>query len=54
VDALEGRAVQVVLADAAISGIARGVDEDGALRVETADGVRRFVSGEASLRLIEG
>jgi BirA family biotin operon repressor/biotin-[acetyl-CoA-carboxylase] ligase len=53
-DALEGRAVQVVLADAAIAGIARGVDEDGALRVETPDGVRRFVSGEASLRLIEG
>ncbi|HEX3847560.1 MAG TPA: biotin--[acetyl-CoA-carboxylase] ligase [Steroidobacteraceae bacterium] len=53
-DALEGRAVQVVLADSAISGIARGVDEDGALLVETQAGVRRFVSGEASLRVIEG
>jgi BirA family biotin operon repressor/biotin-[acetyl-CoA-carboxylase] ligase len=53
-DALSGRPVQVVLADAVISGTARGVDQEGALLLETGDGVRRFVSGEASLRVIEG
>jgi BirA family transcriptional regulator, biotin operon repressor / biotin---[acetyl-CoA-carboxylase] ligase len=52
-DALEGREVQVVLADSAVSGVARGVDDDGALLVQTRAGVRRFVSGEASLRVTE-
>jgi BirA family biotin operon repressor/biotin-[acetyl-CoA-carboxylase] ligase len=53
-DALAGRPVRVLLADHGICGRARGVDRDGALLLETEDGVRRFVSGEASLRLIEG
>jgi BirA family biotin operon repressor/biotin-[acetyl-CoA-carboxylase] ligase len=46
--------VQVLLADKCLNGTARGVDRDGALLLETASGVQRFVSGEASLRLIEG
>lgn len=33
-----------------LRGIARGVADDGALLVETAEGVRRFVAGEVSLR----
>ena len=49
-----GRPAQVLLADTAISGTARGVDEEGALLLETGDRVQRFVSGEASLRVIEG
>jgi BirA family biotin operon repressor/biotin-[acetyl-CoA-carboxylase] ligase len=53
-DALAGRPVRVLLADKGCCGRARGVDRDGALLLETEDGVRRFVSGEASLRLIEG
>jgi BirA family biotin operon repressor/biotin-[acetyl-CoA-carboxylase] ligase len=53
-DALSGRPARVVLADTAISGTARGVDHEGALLLETEWGARRFVSGEASLRLIEG
>lgn len=53
-DALGGRPVRVLLADDAVCGRARGVDRDGALLLETGDGVRRFVSGDASLRLIEG
>jgi BirA family biotin operon repressor/biotin-[acetyl-CoA-carboxylase] ligase len=53
-DALGGRPVRVLLTDQAVCGRARGVDRDGALLLETEDGVRRFVSGEASLRLIEG
>jgi BirA family biotin operon repressor/biotin-[acetyl-CoA-carboxylase] ligase len=53
-DALRGRPVRVLLADRVISGTARGVDGDGALLLDTGDGVQRFVSGEASLRAIEG
>jgi BirA family biotin operon repressor/biotin-[acetyl-CoA-carboxylase] ligase len=53
-DALSGRAVRVLSGGSAISGTARGVDSDGALLLETPDGVRRFVSGEASLRVDEG
>ena len=53
-DALSGRPARVVLAETAIAGTARGVDEQGALLLETGVGMQRFVSGEASLRLIEG
>jgi len=53
-DALNGRPAQVQLADTAISGTARGVDLEGALLLETGDRMQRFVSGEASLRVIEG
>jgi BirA family biotin operon repressor/biotin-[acetyl-CoA-carboxylase] ligase len=53
-DALSGRPARVVLAETAISGTACGVDEQGALLLETGVGMQRFVSGEASLRLIEG
>lgn len=35
----------------ALSGICAGVDEDGALLLRTADGLRRVLSGEVSLRL---
>jgi BirA family biotin operon repressor/biotin-[acetyl-CoA-carboxylase] ligase len=53
-DGLNGRAAQVVVGESAVSGIARGVDADGALLLETKERMQRFVSGEASLRLIHG
>jgi BirA family biotin operon repressor/biotin-[acetyl-CoA-carboxylase] ligase len=53
-DALIGRAVRVLQGETAIAGIARGVDGDGALLLETPHGMRQFVSGETSLRVIEG
>jgi len=53
-DALSGRPVRVLLGRTAISGTARGVDQEGALLLDTGDRVQRFVSGEASLRVIEG
>jgi BirA family transcriptional regulator, biotin operon repressor / biotin---[acetyl-CoA-carboxylase] ligase len=53
-DGLYGRAAQVVVGESAVSGIARGVDADGALLLETKERMQRFVSGEASLRLIHG
>ncbi len=53
-DALSGRPARVLLAETTISGTARGVDQEGALLVDTGDRVQRFVSGEVSLRGIEG
>jgi BirA family biotin operon repressor/biotin-[acetyl-CoA-carboxylase] ligase len=53
-DGLSGRAAQILVGETAIAGIARGVDSDGALLLETGDGMQRFVSGEASLRLAGG
>jgi BirA family transcriptional regulator, biotin operon repressor / biotin---[acetyl-CoA-carboxylase] ligase len=53
-DGLNGRPAQVIVGQNSILGIARGVDADGALLLETPDRVQRFVSGEASLRLTDG
>jgi BirA family transcriptional regulator, biotin operon repressor / biotin---[acetyl-CoA-carboxylase] ligase len=53
-DALSGRPARVLLGGTTISGTARGVDQDGALLLDTGGRVQRFVSGEASLRVIEG
>jgi BirA family transcriptional regulator, biotin operon repressor / biotin---[acetyl-CoA-carboxylase] ligase len=50
-DALRGRAVNVSAADGNARGIARGIDLHGALMVETPQGVRRFISGDVSVRL---
>jgi BirA family biotin operon repressor/biotin-[acetyl-CoA-carboxylase] ligase len=50
-DAMDGREAQVVVGETARRGIARGVDLEGALLLETGEGMQRFVSGEASLRL---
>jgi len=53
-DALHGRPALVVVGEKSTVGIARGVDLDGALLLETGDGMQRFFSGEASLRLTQG
>jgi BirA family biotin operon repressor/biotin-[acetyl-CoA-carboxylase] ligase len=49
-DALLDRAVDVHGATRTMSGIAAGIDADGALRVRTAHGVQRFLSGDVSVR----
>jgi BirA family transcriptional regulator, biotin operon repressor / biotin---[acetyl-CoA-carboxylase] ligase len=53
-DALNGRPVYLQLGEKRAAGIARGADFDGALLLELDGRLQRFVSGEASLRLIEG
>jgi BirA family transcriptional regulator, biotin operon repressor / biotin---[acetyl-CoA-carboxylase] ligase len=53
-DALRGRPARVLLAQGAVEGIARGVDEDGGLLLEHGGNVDKFIAGEASLRLIAG
>jgi BirA family biotin operon repressor/biotin-[acetyl-CoA-carboxylase] ligase len=51
-DALRGRPVTVSGAgvEDAVKGVARGIDLDGALLVETPQGLRRFMSGDVSVR----
>ncbi len=50
-DFARGQAVQMIQDDTPVlDGIADGIDADGALRVRSAHGLRRFVQGECSLR----
>jgi BirA family biotin operon repressor/biotin-[acetyl-CoA-carboxylase] ligase len=42
--------VQVEQGGSLRSGLARGIDDSGALMVETSDGMTRFFSGDVSLR----
>jgi BirA family transcriptional regulator, biotin operon repressor / biotin---[acetyl-CoA-carboxylase] ligase len=49
-DALRGRMVNVLAGDDSARGLARGVDIGGALLVETSEGLKKFVSGEVSVR----
>jgi BirA family transcriptional regulator, biotin operon repressor / biotin---[acetyl-CoA-carboxylase] ligase len=49
-DALRGRMVTIHSGDLTEKGLARGVDIGGALLVETPQGLKKFVSGEVSVR----
>ncbi len=49
-DSLHGAAVRIVQGSGAIEGTARGVDPDGALRLERDGRIERYVSGDVSLR----
>ena len=49
-DALAGRAVMVDADGGAVSGHARGIDVEGALCVQTREGLRRFITGDVSVR----
>jgi BirA family biotin operon repressor/biotin-[acetyl-CoA-carboxylase] ligase len=51
-DALSGKAVRVSFDAGSVSGHARGIDLDGALRVQTRDGVQRFMTGDVSVRTV--
>ncbi len=50
-DALSGQEVRVDNAGEVTRGVARGIDAHGALLVETHEGIRRFISGEVSVRI---
>lgn len=52
-DALRGRQIDVHTTEGVTRGLARGIDLHGALMVETLQGVRRFVSGEVTVRAVE-
>jgi len=50
-DALRGRPVEVKAVEGSTSrGLARGIDVHGALMVETPQGIRRFISGDVTVR----
>lgn len=49
-DAFRDKAVSLLDAGKRVAGVERGVDDLGALLVDTASGRRRFVSGDVSLR----
>jgi len=50
-DVYDGKAIQLLLGDHTIQGVHRGIDEAGALLVETTDGIKAYHGGEVSLRL---
>ncbi len=49
-DALRGRPVTVQAPDGTTKGLARGIDLHGALLVETPQGLKKFISGDVSVR----
>lgn len=50
-DYFNGKAVRVLMGEQVIQGTARGIDEQGALLLELADGtIKRYLGGEVSLR----
>ena len=51
-DALAGKAVVVSSESGSVTGHARGIDVDGALCVQTRDGLQRFVTGDVSVRAV--
>lgn len=50
-DLVAGRAVALHSHEKTVTGVAAGVDGEGALLLRTAQGVKRFVSGDVSLRV---
>jgi BirA family transcriptional regulator, biotin operon repressor / biotin---[acetyl-CoA-carboxylase] ligase len=51
-DALAGKAVVVSSEAGSVTGHARGIDIDGALCLQTRDGLQRFVTGDVSVRAV--
>ena len=51
-DALRGRQIDVHTMEGVARGLARGIDLHGALVVETPQGVRRFISGDVTVRAV--
>ncbi|EQD69217.1 biotin--protein ligase [mine drainage metagenome] len=49
-DVLRGTQIDVQTTAGVARGLARGIDLHGALLVETPQGVRRFISGEVTVR----
>lgn len=49
-DYFAGRPVRLLMGEQEIRGVARGIDDRGALRLETAEGIKFYLGGEISLR----
>lgn len=53
-DCLRGETLSLLLAGQSISGVYQGIADDGALLLETADGMSTFHGGEVSVRAMAG
>ena len=51
-DALAGKAIVISSPNGSVTGHARGIDIDGALCVQTREGLQRFVTGDVSVRAL--
>ncbi|MDP6767909.1 MAG: biotin--[acetyl-CoA-carboxylase] ligase [Arenicellales bacterium] len=51
-DAFKDMAVEVHIGNETVAGIGKGVDDRGALCLQTETGIRHFIGGEASLRVL--
>ncbi|HHQ4919492.1 TPA: bifunctional biotin--[acetyl-CoA-carboxylase] ligase/biotin operon repressor BirA, partial [Aeromonas hydrophila] len=49
-DHFAGRPVRLLMGEQEVRGVARGIDDRGALRLETAEGIKFYLGGEISLR----
>lgn len=49
-DHFAGRPVRLLMGEQEIRGVARGIDDRGALRLETEEGIKFYLGGEISLR----
>ncbi|MGL5390859.1 MAG: bifunctional biotin--[acetyl-CoA-carboxylase] ligase/biotin operon repressor BirA [Shewanella sp.] len=49
-DIFYGKAIRLLMGDSHIDGVCRGVDAQGAVLLETGDGLKAFIGGEISLR----
>jgi BirA family biotin operon repressor/biotin-[acetyl-CoA-carboxylase] ligase len=49
-DLFYGKDIRLLMGENHVDGICRGVDEQGAVLLETADGIKAFIGGEISLR----
>lgn len=49
-DLFYGKDIRLFMGENHVDGICRGVDEQGAVLLETADGIKAFIGGEISLR----
>lgn len=50
-DAIVGKAVKLLLPNREVFGVVKDIDDNGALLLESGDGIRQYASGEVSLRL---
>lgn len=48
-----GQPLRLTMGDAVFEGVGRGIDNDGALLLETPAGLRRYTAGEVSVRISE-
>lgn len=49
-DLFHGKEIRLLMGENHVDGICRGIDEQGAVLLETADGIQAYIGGEISLR----